>query len=607
MSNNYRNNGFGADAAEQARRNFEQTQENSIDKLASFSSVKEENGKYSWMGFEVPTEVAGTLQYIASVLPNYVNNFLRDGVYENSEHFFNKFNKSVGIQTGPNAGRKFGLGAAAFVGGALIAAQPASEIIHSVHQRRKDRLKIKQAISAVIETNSGYKDNEVIKTAMERVNKTMVSGFKHAASELPTVILNGYYARESHKNLVQKVERNAKFHQASNGENGALGALEDGVKEYRDNQKAYEEIKRKHSDLDKHAHKDIYDAYLESEKERKLNDYEQRNSNKPENSDETNKLLAISVAGGANAFLKSLVAKGREADNKNPSAYELITDLQEKINNGDVSKGSDITAQIVEIFQQNEIDRGRPAVGPALMEKFNPLAERIAEVISNREIDAISLVNFVGDGKVVNKRHFMSVEQLDTLIDSQRKIFSLHEKTPLDEFLADFQNPKMVMQVIKENLKTMEGDSKAVFTSMFPDEVLIAAGVKKKEIPSLRTRGHDYMTDFIKSSTIELAKKTPEELKAKGLSEKQVEAINNLNELIVAGNEKAVKSTIASTDNNVISAVRTAGLNNPDKMYWTKVITKKPQITVTEKPVEGSIAETVKAKSGRENGAALNV
>jgi hypothetical protein len=264
--------------------------------------------------------------------------------------------------------------------------------------------------------------------------------------------------------------------------------------------------------------------------------------------------------------------------------------------------GSNITSQIVEIFQQNEKDRGRSGVGAALLEKLQPLAERIGEVIANRELDPLALVNLVGEGKIVNKRRFVKTEQLEELIDSQRKIFGSHEKTPMDEFLADFQSPKLIMQAIKENLKTLEGKDKAVFASMLSDDVLLSAGIKKKEILPLRAQAHDLMCDFVKSSTVELAKKTPEELKAKGLSEKQIESVNNLNELIVSGNDKDAKSSICRGD-EVVGAVRNAKLHEQvmdgkGNAPWTHVIKKKTPVVVEKSP---DISAAERVVTGREN------
>ena len=114
---------------------------------------------------------------------------------------------------------------------------------------------------------------------------------------------------------------------------------------------------------------------------------------------------------------------------------------------------------------------------------------RIAEVIGNQELDPLVLVNLVGEGKVVNSRRFVKDEQLEDILDKQRKIFSQHEKTPLDEFLADFQNPTIVLAAIKQNIQTLTGKEKALFASLFSDDVLLHCGVNKRDIQPLRAQG----------------------------------------------------------------------------------------------------------------------
>ncbi len=279
-------------------------------------------------------------------------------------------------------------------------------------------------------------------------------------------------------------------------------------------------------------------------------------------------------------------------------------ELQDKINSGAVSGRSDITDDIIAIFNQNEIDRGRSGIGVAMLEKLRPLAERIGEVVAHGELDPLALVNFVGEGKVINKRRFVKEEQLEKIIDEQRAVFGSHEKTPLDEFLADFQNPTMILQAVKDNLHSLEGREKAVFASLFSDDVLLASGIAKKEIAQLRKDGHDQMFEFIKSSTLELAKKDSEELKSYGLSDKQIEAVTALNELLISGNEKEVKSTV-DRGGEAISAIRMARLeeqakNGAGAKYWADKIRKKVQIPVPEKTADMSAVEKLSATRGGE-------
>ncbi len=588
-------------STEDARRSFEESQNQSLKTLADFSTVHEKDGKYTYLGMNVPPELAGTLQYVTSTFPTYITDLLGEGVYKNSKHVYEKLNDRFKVSSDPLASHKAGLKATAAMSAVLIGVQPIVEVASSIRQHSRDRKHIKEVLSSVIEMNKGsYKSNEVIMTAMENAHNTMVTGFMHAAAEMPTVLLNGYYASESHKELA-KEKTNALL--------GDMPPESDSYKEYlRQQVKKQEEIDKTHNALK--------GEYGDSEAFRKVmeEDYERRKSNlsseldsgKSKDTDEKNKFLFVNMAGGANIFLKHMVSKGR--DSQQPSAYELIVDLQQKINNGDISHGSDITGQIIEIFQQNERDRKRPPLGDVFMEKFTPLAERIGEVISNRELDAIALVNMVGEGKIINKRHFIKTEHLEELIDGQRKVFSNHEKTPLDEFLSDFQNPKMVMQIIKANLKTLDGDSKALFASIFSDEVLKDAGVSKKDLLPLRAHGHEFMCDFIKGSTLELAKKTDEELKKYGLSDKQINAVKNLNELILAGDDKSVKSAIGS-GGDIVAAVRTAGLNEQvatgNNMLWSKKVITKKTPAVAEKPNASTATERVTAS--RENPATLSV
>ncbi len=607
MSDNYTNGGSGSYAVEQARHDFEQNKESSISKLANFSTVQEENGKHYWMGMEVAPDVAPLLVHATSGLPALVNDALNGGVYKYANKLHETLGKQLGGKVDSLASHNFGLKAAAGAMALLIGAQPIMEVSQSVKNRTSARKEIRKNLGIIIETNDHYSDNEVIQTAMERTQKVMMAGLRNAAAQLPTVLANGYFAFGNHKLFAkEKTDAFAIKSESANIAANPKSAMEEFVRQSASDHKEIKELAAKHGIPEGSRE---YDKLVDGW-ERKVGGLEEHAANHDDvgfKADSTTQQLVVGGALVGNILAKRQVSKHNDEDLAKPTAYRLILDLRDQINNGDISKGADITSQIVEIFQQNEIDRKRPPIGEALMERFNPLAERIAEVVSNRELDVLSLVNLVGEGKIVNKRRFINTDQVEELIDSQRKVFGSHEKTPVDEFLADFQNPKMIMQAIKENLKNLDGNEKAVFASMFSDDVLLSAGVKKKDILPLRTRGHDFMCDFVKSSAAELAKKKPEELKAGGLSEKQIEAIGSFNELMASGDDKAVKSAICSPDNNVVRAVRNAKLEEQiaggaGRKSWTQMIKPKPNVA-SEKPIEVSRVESVKA--GRENGSPL--
>lgn len=605
MSDNYYrgNNTGGGSFVDDARRQFEQTTEKSADVIASFAGVqRKDDGKSYWMGIEVTPDMEPFMVHVTSGLPAILNNALNGGVYKYATRLHEKLGTQIHGNSDSLAAHNFGLRSAAAAMTLLIGLQPIMEVAQSVKNKSASRDEIQKNLEVVISTNKDYGNNEVIKTAMERTHKIMVAGFKNAAAQLPTVLANGYFALGNHKQL--KKDKSREF-----AERSAFQPSSGGPINHEDN--FFEKYASERKKLDEYAKKHGIDK--DSKEFEHLRD-EWKNRSRPDSSghydhsvsaDATTQYFVTTGALVGNVFAKRQVAKTNMDELNRPTAYQLIMDLRKQVNDGYVSKGSDISQQVVEIFQQNEIDRRGVGFGPALAEKLNPLAQRIAEVISNGELDPMVLINLVGDRKVVDKnRNFVNVAHLEKLIDEQRNVFSPHEKTPLDEFLADFKDPKRAMAAIKENLKTLEGDAKAVFASMFSDEVLISAGIRKKDILPLRERGHDYMCEFIKSTTVELAKKTQEELKELGLAEKQIESIRTLNELILDGKEKEVKAALSG---DAISAVRTAGLNNADKDYWKNSISKGNHVSDDKAPVVKHESAVARVKNGRANEATVGL
>lgn len=537
------------------RHGYEHAKENSINTLASLGSVhQDKNGEYSWMGIKLDRDIAFLLQQTISGLPALIGEKLGNGVYDNASKVYTSLSKQFSkVEPNKFQSHKFALASSAAATALLIGLQPIVTVAQSFKDRNNKRSAIRKDLKAVIEVDNDYKNNEVVKTALERTQKIVNAGLKNAAGQLPTVLTNGYFAWGNHKVLAQ----------------------------------------------DK---LDIVNGVIS-------NDASPRSFNVDE---KTQRFMGIGALAG-NIILQRKIFKDNDEDLSKPIAYNLIMDLKRNIDAGNVYKGTDISQQIIEIFQQNEVDRGRVAVGPALMDQFSPLAQRIGEVVSNRELDPISLLDFVGKGNVIKKdtngnRRFVTTEQLESVIEEERKKFGNREKTPMEELLANFTNPKIVMQAIKDNLKTLEGDDKAIFAAFFSDEVLLKSGVKKKELPEIRTRNCDITCEFIKSVAAEMAQKSPEELKAKNISEKEIEAVKEFNELVNSGDKKTIDSAIRSTGedgtNQIKKAVLSYGLNDKNPNFWREAIGKTKKQHAKEKPTT-SMTETV--KTGRENGTPLGL
>ncbi len=597
MTDNYNNIGTGqgmdlSALASQAQGNFAQAQNNAINTISNFSTVQSKGGKSYWMGMELSPEMALLMTQATSSLPAFFNDSVNGGVYRHASGLYNKIYKQATGKENLKGGHKAGIRTAAGVMGLLIGIQPTIGVVQALKNRSEARRDIRKNIESIIETNNNYEDNEVIKTAMERTQRIMISGFKDASAQLPMVLASGWFALGNHKAMVH--DKNREFTgRLKRASATAVNAQEDFIaKRVSDDNKFREAAERsgiKESDP-------LFENMQREWREIKAAEHEiaeEKKSGKFQVDAKTQNFVNMGALVG-NVFMQRAVSKDNKEEFSKPTAYNLIMNLQNAVNNGEVPEGSNITQHIIEIFQQNEIDRGRSKIGDALLNKFQPLAEMIGNEISEQRLDAIALVNLVGEGKIINKRRFIDEEHLENLIDIQKKVFGSHEKTSLDDWLADFKSPNMIMKAVKENLKNLQGDEKALFASLFSDDVLIRSGVNKKDILPLRERGYELTRNFVVNTAIELSQKEPEELVKMGLSSAQIEGINSLNQLLEEGKAKEAKALIADIKNgNVTPAVRDYMLlkqaeGSDGKKLWTEAVKaahKKPVTPTPKKPV----------------------
>ncbi len=613
MSGNYNNTGFPAPAspitAEQAEKNFAKTQAESMKNLVASTNVtveKDDKGQshHYWMGMEVSEEMLPFFQYFASVAPQFINDFLKKGVYENSKKIAERVIEEFKINASKEAGHNAGLAGAAIVSGLLIGLQPISEIGQAVRLRNKKRTEIYRSLEDVIATNSDYKHNEVIQTALERSNKIFSDGLSRAMAELPTVAVNAAYAYGSHKELA--AEKNTEFKVKQELAGNKIGShskeAEDLIKLNKELEKEKSAFFRKHAgdDTESKKYKDAESAWAEVERKRKLEAREKLKAEAAgktgEKAKETNlemKMLGINAAAVLTQSLKSKLKKEVSEASKELTAYEQIIKLQAKFDNGDIREGTNITKQIIDIFQANEKDRGRAHIGPVLVAKFEPLAKRIAKVISDGELSPLALVNLVGDGQVMNHRRFVSEEELEQIIDRQRSVFAGRDKTSFEDMLADFKAPEQIVAVLKDNFKELKGRERAMVAALLPYDVLINMGFKPEEAKAEQRMGHDQLYEFAKKEILIIAQEPEEKLEKLELSKEQISALKEASEKIEKGEEKDIRKIIEGSkddkNNIVVSTIRKvileeqiAGQEKP-KNFWTAKIAAKPPV---KKPAE---------------------
>lgn len=249
---------------------------------------------------------------------------------------------------------------------------------------------------------------------------------------------------------------------------------------------------------------------------------------------------------------------------------------------------------IIEVFQQHERDREpdrnfynsktNKAIDPlkgTMLNNLMPAVEIIAEHMADGTLSADALYKLVGENKVIKHsasgaRVFAKADMVRKIIDEELSpVLGTREVMKIEEFTAKFADPALIQGTLKKNLESMKGVEKSLFASLFPDDILIQAGMKKKEIIAARKEAHSYAYDFVAATVIHLSKKSEEELKKMGVTAEETASINALSQKVEAGDMKAIKIAVDGRDKNVIDAVRTAGMLEQVKggqsgaAFWT--------------------------------------
>lgn len=178
----------------------------------------------------------------------------------------------------------------------------------------------------------------------------------------------------------------------------------------------------------------------------------------------------------------------------------------------------------------------------------------------------------------------------------------------MEEFMAKFANPAQVQQTLKDNLDSMQGVERALFASMFPDDILLQVGMKKKDILEVRKKSHEFSTDFVAANVVHLSKKSPADLKKMGVADNEIDTINSMAERIEKGDVESLKLAITGHNKELIDAVRTAGLleqigdHTEGKKFWAERV---KEMSATRTQLKDS-AQKFKEERGRDDGAGLD-
>lgn len=520
----------------------------------------------------------------------------------------------------------------------LIFVKPISDIVHAggVHSEERKALYCEFA-PVIAATKANYRNNEVIRTAFDQLHDDLMTDLKMVGADLPAltpmvlfgaydqvkfakskplihdevlskvVTENGTVTRTAPDTWLDRVLAEEQQFNASLKQRGIEGEEAERLRQLFREEHAAQKEQVQHPD-------------------EKLGTY---NNFVP--------LLVPALAAYSQTF-KDEIGKRAEARRKGSNAWEMIKHLKEEVGNECASRQSEqgngcersftsrsaddiyisgigtsegkrlnLKDYIVEIFQQHERDRA-PALsglrrdkdgkeslsnplGPALVSQLMPAADVIADYIADGRLDAHALVNLVGENKVIvhqksGGRQFAKADQVQKALNDLVAVLNTRETITPEEFFANFADPALIQDTLKNNLKAMHGAEKAFFVSLFPDDILLKAGMRKKEILAERKLAHENVYDIVGATVLHiarLAKEDPERLKVLGLNEQETAAVTDLVNKIESGDYKALQTAVDGRDKTVVSAVRTAGLHEQlakggDAAFWRERVKESGEV-----------------------------
>jgi hypothetical protein len=588
------------------------------------------------LGFKVPKNVRPFIELgLENIKPYVIDQ--SDRIYQNSVKLAGKVGfKGAHMNTvGAVVENLFRWG--------VIGAQPISGFAHASKVHSDARKKLYRELAPVMEaTKADAHNNEVIKAAFDAVHNDWVSDMKMLAADIPTLVPMAMIGAQDQVAAGER-HRKAKAKSESEAQHRTAGAKVDPKTQ------KWNEIKaRVNEEREKFINDNIgegkefenrraagehFDQYLRSEVTEYHRNYDDHDAHAPGTDDGKNEAMlkfAVPLTSAASQVIKSNVQERAGARRRNPNAWDMIKHLKQQIDEQCGANGIDcektmrsaedivvtlpngrgevaLKDYIVEVFKQNEIDNGRSGLGNNLVEQLGPSVDLIAQHIADGSLDANALVNLVGENKVIvhsgSARRFASKEQVREAIDKLEPVLGTPETLRAEDFFANFADPRLVEQTLKKNLATMKGEEKALFAALFPDEILEQAGIKKHEVVELRKTAHQHMTAFVAASALHIADKDP---KAVGLSENDMKAIADFAEKIKAGDREAVAAAVNGRNKAVISAMRTAELNEQvatGKNPWTERV---KEMGAVQRKIEAEAKDSVIASASKRIGDGLD-
>ena len=598
------------------------------DAISKAVDVKEsKDGKARWMGFEIDPKFASVARAGQAWLTPRLNKFAAPTVGKIFEAAARSMRADPATAKSANT-----VGQSAFLWSTVFFQQIADMTAHTT-EFTKQRNALYAEFKPIVEA-AGVKlgANEVMRTEYDRATASFNSSVRSMGGDLVTLVPNVLIAAQQQNKLLNKQP-------FSFGKTAAKVEITDkrSPEEIR-KEIINKEVERRLMGLDKSAIDDEYRTKIAREVAHEVNVGKTAEPNAQPGATKSDEQVMSDVLNYTafaspivNSFLKS------EPD-KTPTAWQMIKKAKSEIDATCSRKGGEcefttpdpkrirvdgkaLPEYIVDIFQQNEKNRGRPELAGVNLERLQESSELIADALARGLIDANALVVLVGEHKVIHQKagttSIATEEELQVAIDQLSTRLGKKMELTADEFYKAFTNPDAMKQQVKQDLESMQGLEKACFITLLPENVLKSAGVSEGTIREARVQARDHMYDIVDtymhklSEVVEQA--SPEELHEMGLTKRNVKSLKRFVQAM-DGEQKdqALQSVVEGHQKELLTVMASVILNqqhdDQDGMRkdWTKLVAQSNAPKTAKESAQEDEKDTKtpqKADEGEEIGA----
>lgn len=161
----------------------------------------------------------------------------------------------------------------------------------------------------------------------------------------------------------------------------------------------------------------------------------------------------------------------------------------------------------------------------ALKEDLAAVAKPIAAAIRSGDMNVLSLIRLVGEGKIIKNRgrSLASPDEIQDIIAHEAPKQASYVYVDPKEHYA---NAPYTRQEFKEMLPHLEGEERQVIVAMMPDSVLKDAGMSERDIKAEREAIGQRYDRMIAEHVMGLNKESDEQLAAEGMAKHEIKELH---------------------------------------------------------------------------------